>query len=356
MAPLFPPPQLRPTNFMYLTSISSAFPGQPYSQKRVWELLSGSPAAMERVTRKGRRILQTVLNGDSGIDQRFFAIPPPEVCEMGPQRLNEEFEQHAPRLAKAALERALERANLKPVELDALFVCTCTGYLCPGVSSYLAELMDMPSATTLHDVTGLGCGAAIPTLQAASWYLAAHPGATVATVAVEVCSGAFFLCDDPGVAVSACLFGDGAAAAIWRNEAPPGSWHISNFQSRHYPSQREKIRFINDKGGLRNKLDREVPAVAAQAVSELFAARTRDPDQVLVHPGGRDVIEAIEAALPPYRVEETRRVLRSRGNLSSPSILMALEERLSKNLDDKHLWLSAFGAGFLAYCCEMERR
>ena len=31
---------------------------------------------------------------------------------------------------------------------------------------------------------------------------------------VEVCSAAFYMENDPGVLVSACLFGDGAAAAV----------------------------------------------------------------------------------------------------------------------------------------------
>jgi alkylresorcinol/alkylpyrone synthase len=26
-------------------------------------------------------------------------------------------------------------------DVDALVVCTCTGYICPGISSYLSELV-----------------------------------------------------------------------------------------------------------------------------------------------------------------------------------------------------------------------
>ena len=42
-----------------------------------------------------------------------------------------------------ALSKALERGGIDAAEVDALFLCTCTGYLCPGVSSHLAELLGL---------------------------------------------------------------------------------------------------------------------------------------------------------------------------------------------------------------------
>src|SRR5690606_35807451 len=153
------------------------------------------------------------------------------------------------------------------------FVCTCTGYLCPGVTSHVAERLGLRSDAYLADLVGLGCGAAIPTLRAAQGFLAANPGATVATVAVEICSAAFYADDDPGVLISLCLFGDGAAAAIWRGDGAPGDWQAGHFTTTHRPVEREKIRFVNAGGKLRNKLHRTVPGLAADAVAELYAKR-----------------------------------------------------------------------------------
>jgi alkylresorcinol/alkylpyrone synthase len=84
------------------------------------------------------------------------------------------------------------------------------------VTSYVAEQLGLRSDAFLQDLVGLGCGAAIPALRATEALLAAQPAAVVACVAVELCSAAFHLDDDPGVLVSACLFGDEAAATIWR--------------------------------------------------------------------------------------------------------------------------------------------
>ena len=210
------------------------------------------------------------------------------------------------------------RHAIRPVwnlrAIDALFVCTCTGYLCPGVSSHLAEQTGVRPDAFLNDMTGLGCGAALPTLHAASCFLAAHPDATVATVAVEVCSAAFYLDDDAGVIVSACLFGDGASAALWRSADAGGQWKASNFRSLHRPEEREKIRFVNAGGRLKNQLHRTVPQVAAESVEVLFSLCSSKPDQVIAHAGGRDVIEAIEERLPEYSLAETREAFRKYGN------------------------------------------
>jgi alkylresorcinol/alkylpyrone synthase len=299
---------------------------------------------------------KVLTGGSSGIERRNFAL-----AEIGPvfsrnaQQLNESFEREAPFLAGKALSKALERANIAASGIDALFLCTCTGYLCPGVSSHLAETLGMRHDTYLADLVGLGCGAAIPMMRAAQGYLSANPGSVVATVAVEICSSAFYMSDDPGVLISLCLFGDGAAAAVWTDRPTPGGWQAGCFTTTHRPEEREKIRFVNSEGRLKNQLHRDVPGLAAAAVSELYSLRTGEPDQIIAHSGGRDVIEALEAVLP-FHLTETREVLRDHGNMSSPAVFFALERRLTEaRPDDRRLWLTAFGAGFAAHACEMWR-
>lgn len=340
---------------MYLQSLASAFPPHRYTQPEIWELLSVSPR-LNALSRRGVKILETVLTGNSGIDTRHFALPPQDIFSLDAQGLNEAFEAEAPRLAGKALAKACEQAGITPQDLDALFVCTCTGYLCPGLSSYIGEQMNLRPEAVLHDLSGLGCGAAIPTMQAAQGYLAAQPDAVVATLAIETASSAFYLSDDAGVLVSACLFGDGSSASIWRGQGQPGQWKAGHFRSLHVPAQREKIRFVNRQGYLCNQLHRDVPVVAAEAVDKIFATRTADPAAIIAHSGGRDVIDAIEQKIPQYPLRETREGLRKYGNLSSPSVMIALEDRLGQNnAEDKLLWLTGFGAGFAAHSCELSR-
>ena len=206
----------------------------------------------------------------------------------------------------------------------------------------------------LQDIVGLGCGAAIPMMRAAEGFLAANPGKKVATIAVEICSAALYVNEDPGVLISLCLFGDGAAAAVWSDEQSGGKWQVGEFQTVHVPEEREKIRFVNGGGKLQNKLHKSVPGLAADAVSVLWAKRSGDPSQVLAHTGGRDVIEALEEKLG-WSLEETRKVLNDYGNCSSPCVLFALEQRLKSDSRDDRYWLTSFGAGFSAHSCEMWR-
>ena len=339
---------------MYLQSLASAFPDACYTQRECWSIAKSSPF-LAQLSRRSAKILETVLSGSSGIDTRHFAVPTAKLFSADAQELNRAFEELAPPLAAAALKKAAHFGRIDVHAIDALFVCTCTGYLCPGVSSHVAEQIGIRSNAFLNDMMGLGCGAAIPTLHAASCFLAAHPDATVATVAVEICSAAFYLDNDTGVIVSACLFGDGASAALWRAGDAGKQWRASNFRSLHRPEEREKIRFVNAGGRLKNQLDRAVPEVAAEAVEALFSMCERKPDQVIAHAGGRDVIDAIEERLPGYALAETREAFRKYGNLSSPSVLCALEERLAKANGDKLLWLTSFGAGFAAHSCELAR-
>lgn len=340
---------------MFLESLATAVPPHAYDQADCLAALR-STAAFDRLKPRSQALLAKVLgNGVSGIATRHFCLP-----EIGPvvdrtaQELNETFEREAPALAARALAAALAKAGLQAAELDALFVCTCTGYLCPGVTSHVAEQLELRETAYLQDLVGLGCGAAIPMLRSAEGFLAAHPGARVATVAVEVCSAAFFVDDDPGVLISLCLFGDGAAAALWSDAAAGGKWQAGGFTTLHRPQQREKIRFVNAGGKLRNQLDKAVPGLAAEAVAALYARRTAEPQRVLAHSGGRDVIEALEAVLP-HPLPETRGVLQDYGNMSSPSLLFALERALQDPGDDRRWWLTAFGAGFAAHACEFWR-
>ncbi len=340
---------------MFLESLATALPPHRYTQQECLAAFRET-AAYAGLSRRSRALVEKVMgNGASGISARSFCLPEigPGV-ERGAQELNETFEQEAPALAATAVEAALGKAGLAAGELDALFICTCTGYLCPGVTSHVAERLGLRDTAYLQDLVGLGCGAAIPTLRSAAGFLAAHPGAKVATVAVEVCSAAFYADDDPGVLISLCLFGDGAAAAIWSDAAGPEKWQAGHFTTVHRPEQREKIRFVNAGGKLRNQLDKTVPGLAAEAVAELYAKRHADPDRILAHSGGRDVIEALEAVLPAD-LAETREVLREHGNMSSPSVLFALDRALATANGDRRWWLTAFGAGFAAHACEVWR-
>ena len=143
----------------------------------------------------------------------------------------------------------MKDANCKADEIDAVLISTCTGYLCPGLTSYVSERLGLRPDVFALDLVGQGCGAALPNLRAAEAILAAGRAEKVLSICVEVCSAAFYLDDDPGVLISACLFGDGAGAAVLANKPQPnrrrvewksGSSCLAARQTRHAPVRTEK--------------------------------------------------------------------------------------------------------------------
>ena len=347
---------------MHLHGLATALPPAAFTQAQCWDLLQRSEAR-QRLSRRSMLTLHAILRHESGIATRHFALPDMErVFNLGADELNEAFRQEAPRLAVRALEPALAQAGLAADQVDALLVCTCTGYLCPGVTSYVAELLGLRPNAFLQDLVGLGCGAAIPLFRAAEAMTTAQPNAVVACVAVEICSAAFYLDDDPGVLVSACLFGDGAAAAVWRGTPGPLGLRCGDFSTVHQPANRERIRFEMRQGKLRNLLHASVPTLAAAAVRQLLTEESSRPQRreisrLIAHVGGRDVLDAIEAACAGFDLAASRQVLRDCGNMSSPSVVFALERALQDSAPDvaADWWLTSFGAGFSAHGCRLSR-
>lgn len=335
---------------MKLHSVASAFPHHSYTQETCLSAMQAAPFWSE-INSRSRIVLDKVLTGNSGIEKRHFCVDKLEdAWNRDAQELNEAYEKDAPQLASEAVRKAIKKSGHRVEDVDALFLCSCTGFLCPGVSSYVAQELGLRPDVFLQDMTGLGCGAAVPLLRVAKGVVADKPEAVVVTVAVEVCSAAFYVEDDFGVLISTCIFGDGAAAAVWTGEK--GGWQLGDFQSLHIPEEREKIRFTNANGKLRNQLDKTVPQLAGKAVSELYSKRVNDtPDAWVTHGGGRDVLLELERVLP--NVSFAAGVMRDYGNLSSPSVLVALERFLDTQTSEQSAWLCAFGAGFSAHSCEL---
>jgi alkylresorcinol/alkylpyrone synthase len=80
-----------------------------------------------------------------------------------------------------------------------------------------------------------------------------------------------YLDNDPGVLISACLFGDGAGAAVLSAEPNERGRRVAwqDGASLIEPRQREALMFEQKDGMLRNILTREVPAQDSSAVNEM---------------------------------------------------------------------------------------
>ena len=342
---------------MYLTGLGTAVPHGRFTQTECWEALQRAPQ-FSRLKERSRALLAKVLSGENGIVSRHLAVATlEEIFVLTPDTLHTRFARHAPVLATEAAEHALAAARIEAPQVDAIIISTCTGYLCPGLTSYVSESLGLREDVMALDLVGQGCGAALPNWRAAEALLKADGARHVLSVCVEVCSAAFYLDDDPGVLISACLFGDGAGAAVLSVEpaahARRAEWRASGTLLR--PEDRDALRFEQRGGMLRNILTRQVPALAAKHVGSLLAdmlernSLTRaDVTGWILHPGGREVLTALGSRLGLNETDlrHSAGVLRDYGNVSSPAVIFALERALAENAPGGWWWLSSFGAGF----------
>jgi predicted naringenin-chalcone synthase len=350
---------------MFIAGLGTATPPRRYAQRESWDAFQNSQQ-FSKLKPRSRAILQKVLCGENGIATRHLALEKiSDVFETTPDVLQTRFAKNAPALATQAAQRALENADCPAKEIDAVLISTCTGYLCPGLTSYVSEQLGLRENVFALDLVGQGCGAALPNLRTAESILTAGRAKKVLSVCVEICSAAFFLDDDPGVLISACLFADGAGAAVLSNEPSKKNRRVEwkSGSSNLAPEKRDTLRFSHKNGMLRNILSPQVPQIAGDAVAKLFAdslvAAKIKREQItgwILHTGGRDVILSLcdKLKLSESDVRHSSAVLREFGNVSSPTVFFVLERALKDNVPDGLWWMSAFGAGFSCHGAFLE--
>jgi alkylresorcinol/alkylpyrone synthase len=350
---------------MFFNGIGTATPPARYTKAECLEAFQRS-AWFARLDTRSHLIARTVLQRDNGIEARRLALGSlAEVFTIDPDTLDRRFLAHAPVLAREAGARALDAAGLRPDEIGAVVVSTCTGYLCPGLSGYVVEGLGLAAGVQAFDLVGQGCAAALPNLQLARALIASGAAEHVLSVCVEVSSAAMYLDDDPGVLISACLFGDGAGAAVVSRAPGPGQRRIEwkDSASLIEPSQRKALMFEQREGMLRNILTREVPVLAADyahRVLETVLGRaglnSGDVSAWIMHAGGRDVLLALERRfeLDHDAFAYSAAMLREYGNLSSAFVYFVLEAALADEAASGWWWLSSFGAGFSCHGALLE--
>ena len=342
---------------MHFNGIGTATPARRYTKAECWQAFRQSDW-FSRLDARALLIARTVLQRDNGIEARHLAVDTlDEVFRIDADTLHARFMTHAPALAAQAGARALADAGLAAAEIGAVVVSTCTGYACPGLSGHVIERLGLAAGVQAFDLVGQGCAAALPNLRLGHALLGSGACRQVLSICVEVSSAAMYLDNDPGVLISACLFGDGAGAAVLSRAPRPHARRVEwrDAESLLDPSQREALRFEARDGMLRNILTRQVPALAAAAAQQVLATVLRRADMPasairgwIMHAGGRDVLLALEKklGLDPGDLRYSAAMLREYGNLSSAFVYFVMQAALRDQAEGGAWWISSFGAGF----------
>lgn len=308
-----------------------------------------------------RKVIKIFEN--AGVDKRYSIMDADEVFEVTSfEEKNDLYATEAIKLGESALKGALEKASLKPTDLDFIITVSCTGIMIPSLDAYLINNMGMRQDVVRLPVTEMGCAAGVSGIIYANNFLRANPGKRAAVVAVESPLATFQHNDFSMVnIVSAAIFGDGAGAVILSSEptdqkgAGPA---ILDEAMYHFYEAEHMMGFKLRNSGLQMVLDKTVPETIAAHFPQIihpFLERNgldiTDIDHLIFHPGGKKIVRTVEDLFGVLgkSIEDTKEVLRLYGNMSSVTVLYVLERFMERSpaKGEKGLMLS-FGPGFSA--------
>ncbi len=294
---------------------------------------------------------------NAAIDARHFARPlewyaqPRTFAEK-----NAVYVEEALALSERLATQALDDAGITPQDVDAIVFVSSTGVSTPSLDAYLMQRMGISPGAARLPLWGLGCaGGAAGLARASDMVRAGYRN--VLLIAVEFCSLTFVLGDDSkSNFIGTALFGDGGAALVLgpETDADAGLMRIEHTHSALLNDTAPLTGWDVVEDGFKLRLSKDIPAMVLRALRPAVDASlatggwTLDGvDTIAVHPGGTKVIEAYQAVLglDTAMLDTSRETLREHGNMSSPTVLFALERALRSSPRGRGL-ISATGPGF----------
>ncbi len=327
-----------------IMSVGSANPEHVLEQARAKQFAAGFFAEAGELGSQFGGALASFDN--AGIDTRQLGRPiewleqPRSFAEK-----NAAYVEQALVISERAANRAIERAGIARGEFGAIVFASSTGIATPSLDARLVQSLGLSRAIARVPMWGLGCGGGGAGLARAAT-LARGLDKPVLLIACELCSLTFVHGDRRKANVIAvALFGDGAAACVVAPEpwwSPGRGPELLSSYSHLIDESEHVMGWDVEEQGLRVRFSPTIPAIVDElaATMVLEAARgagldPQDPsdriEHLVVHPGGRKVLDAYESALElePHVLRHARAVLREHGNMSSPTVLFVLERFLA---------------------------
>jgi predicted naringenin-chalcone synthase len=363
-------------NPAFLHSIGTSVPDYQLPQSRIKEFMINTA----RADLDGSRADSTVsfirsIYENSDIDQRSSTIPdfgasePADHSFFPPNRDLEplpttddrmrHYETEAPELAERAGRSALRQAEVNPREVTHLVFTSCTGHFAPGPGTKLIQRLGLSSSVRRILVGFMGCYAGFNTLRTAAEIVRGQPSATVLMVCLELCTLHFQKDFSRNGIVSDCLFSDGCAASVVTGpDGAARSAPLALLGPSHCQvdaEQEERMTWRIGDHGFNMYLDPEVPdrlkPHIEPFVNQLLQQWEEVSDDIqewAVHPGGSKILDIVCEVLelaPKHRLSASRDILRTFGNMSSPTIFFILNRIIGQTALDVDTCALGFGPG-----------
>jgi alkylresorcinol/alkylpyrone synthase len=340
-----------------ILSLATATPPHVIEQR---DVIAAAPKALPGFFERFPGMIEVFNN--AGIERRRAVRPLEWYLQPHDWRERSEvYLEEALKLYERAAKDAMDRAGVKPEEIDIAITISSSGVATPSLEARIMETLGLRPETRRVPIFGLGCAGGVTGLSIASKLASADPGTTVLVVVIELCSLA--LRTDRDIkedVVSAALFADGAAALVLGERE--GLARVNGSAEHTWPKTLDIMGWTFDPVGFGVVLARSVPMFVESRMPEMtktLLARCNvnihDVGRFVCHPGGGKVVDALENALKLQRgsLDHERAVLREYGNMSAPTILFALERIFAKKRRGM-LALSALGPGFTATMATIE--
>ena len=253
------------------------------------------------------------------------------------------YEKEALSLTIRAVQRAFDKADVRPDEITHLITVSCTGFAAPGVDVGLIERFGLLPTVQRTHVGFMGCHGAINALRVANAFASADPKAHILISCVELCSLHMQYGTEVEKIIANALFSDGAAAVIGHGNdsarSERSSWHVVASGSFLIPDSRDDMSWCIGDHGFEMTLSPRVPEMIGKYLGlwladwlDVQGLSIDDVGSWVVHPGGPKVLDAVADALdlPDKSLEHSRAVLAEYGNMSSATVLFILDS-LSKS-------------------------
>ncbi len=348
-----------------IVSIATAVPAFRHEQKNILSFMQNVNAMNEIDKRKLK-----FLYNQSAIETRYSVIPDYSLnaseWQLYPATENLEpfpnlelrmkwFNKTAPPLSINAIEKCVDNI-LDKSDITHLITVSCTGLSAPGLDLMIMEEMNLSPKIFRTSVNFMGCYAAIHALKLADAFCKNDANAKVLVVCTELCTLHFQKEQTVDNIASSLLFGDGSAAVlVTHDNFQQEGIYIKNFYSEVAFKGKEDMSWQLSSSGFLMTLSGYIPDLIEEDFNALLTnaldysgIKKENITDWCLHPGGKRILNAIEKSISITSddLKHSYNILKSYGNMSSPTILFVLKEIMDSLQQKREKRSNIFGAAF----------